>query len=44
MTDVRSMSEQLAVLDGGQMIACGSPNEVERSEHPVVRQFVSQDF
>jgi phospholipid/cholesterol/gamma-HCH transport system ATP-binding protein len=45
MTEVRSISEQLGVLDGGHMIACGSPNEVARSDHPVVRQFVlQQDF
>jgi phospholipid/cholesterol/gamma-HCH transport system ATP-binding protein len=45
MTDVQSMADQLAVLDGGRMIACGSPNEVARSDHPLVRQFVlQQDF
>jgi phospholipid/cholesterol/gamma-HCH transport system ATP-binding protein len=45
MTDVQSMSDQLAILDGGHMIACGSPNEVARSDHPLVRQFVlQQDF
>ena len=45
MTDVQSMTDQLAVLDGGHMIACGPLNEVARSDHPVVRQFVlQQDF
>jgi phospholipid/cholesterol/gamma-HCH transport system ATP-binding protein len=44
MTEVWSISEQLAVLDGGRIIACGSPNEVARSDHPVVRQFLLQDF
>jgi phospholipid/cholesterol/gamma-HCH transport system ATP-binding protein len=44
MSEVRSLSDQLAVLDGGRIIACGSPNEVVGSDHPVVRQFVTQDF
>jgi phospholipid/cholesterol/gamma-HCH transport system ATP-binding protein len=42
MTDVQSMSDQIAVLDRGHMIACGSPNEVARSDHPLVRQIVLQ--
>jgi phospholipid/cholesterol/gamma-HCH transport system ATP-binding protein len=44
MTEVRSISERLAVLDEGRIIASGSPNEVARSDHPVVKEFVSQDF
>lgn len=45
MSDVRGISEQLAVLDGGRVIACGSPNEVAQSDHPVVKEFVlQQDF
>jgi phospholipid/cholesterol/gamma-HCH transport system ATP-binding protein len=44
MKEVRSFSDQLAVLDGGRMIACGSPNEVERTDHPVVKQFFWQDL
>jgi phospholipid/cholesterol/gamma-HCH transport system ATP-binding protein len=45
MTDVGSVSEQLAVLDEGRIVACGAPNEVARSDHPVVKQFVlQQDF
>ena len=38
VADVRDLCEQLAVLDEGRIIACGPPNEVERSDHPVVRQ------
>jgi ABC-type transporter Mla maintaining outer membrane lipid asymmetry ATPase subunit MlaF len=43
MTEVRHISDQLAILDGGHMIACGPPNEVARCDNPVVRQFVSQE-
>ena len=34
-------SEQLAILDGGRLIACGSPNELAHSENPIARQFIS---
>ena len=44
VADVRDLCEQLAVLDEGRMIACGPPNEVERSDHPVVRQLFLQDI
>ena len=44
VADVRDLCEQLVVLDEGRIIACGSPNEVERSDHPVVRQLFSQDL
>jgi phospholipid/cholesterol/gamma-HCH transport system ATP-binding protein len=43
MAEVRHISDQLAILDGGHMIACGPPNEVARSDNPIVRQFVSQE-
>ena len=43
ITEVRDFCEYLAVLDEGRLIACGSPDEVERSDHPVVRQFFLQD-
>jgi len=43
MSEVRSFSDQLAVLDEGRMIACGSPDEVERNDHPFVKQFILQD-
>src|SRR5262249_7746127 len=39
IAELRSFSDQLAVLDDGRMVACGSPDEVERSDHPVVKQF-----
>ena len=44
VADVRDLCEQLAVLDEGRMIACGPPSEVERSDHPVVRQLFLQDI
>jgi phospholipid/cholesterol/gamma-HCH transport system ATP-binding protein len=44
ISEVRDLCEQLAVLDGGRMIACGSPSEVERSDHPAVRQLFLQDL
>jgi phospholipid/cholesterol/gamma-HCH transport system ATP-binding protein len=43
LTDVRHICDQLAILDGGHMVACGSPNEVARCDNQVVRQFVSQE-
>jgi phospholipid/cholesterol/gamma-HCH transport system ATP-binding protein len=44
IAEVRNFSDQLAVLDEGRMITCGSPDEVERSDHPLVKQFLLQDF
>jgi phospholipid/cholesterol/gamma-HCH transport system ATP-binding protein len=41
MTEVRHTSDQFAILDGGHVIACGSPNEVAHSGNPIVRRFVS---
>ncbi len=41
VTEVRHVSEQLAILDGGHIIACGSLEEVARSENPIVQRFVS---
>jgi phospholipid/cholesterol/gamma-HCH transport system ATP-binding protein len=43
MTEVPHISDQLAILDGGHLIACGSPSEVARCDNPIVRQFVSQE-
>lgn len=37
----RHTSDQLAILDGGRLIACGSPNELAHSENPIARQFIS---
>jgi len=43
MTEVRHISDQVAVLDGGHLTACGSPNEMARFDNSIVRQFVSQE-
>jgi phospholipid/cholesterol/gamma-HCH transport system ATP-binding protein len=43
MAEVRPISDQLAILDGGLIIACGTPNEVARRDNPIVRRFVSQE-
>ena len=43
LTEVRHISDQLAILDGGHMIACGPPNEVARCDNPIVKQFGSQE-
>jgi phospholipid/cholesterol/gamma-HCH transport system ATP-binding protein len=40
---VRSISDQIAVLDGGRLLTCGSLTEVERCEHSLVKQFLSQE-
>lgn len=37
----RRIGDQLAVLHHGRIIAHGSPAELEASEHPVVREFMS---
>ena len=44
VSEVRRFSDQLAILDEGRMVAYGSPDEVERNDDPVVKQFFLQDF
>jgi phospholipid/cholesterol/gamma-HCH transport system ATP-binding protein len=43
LNQVQHISDQLAVLDAGRMIACGSPGEAAASGNPVVREFLSQE-
>jgi phospholipid/cholesterol/gamma-HCH transport system ATP-binding protein len=43
LTKVRHISDQVAILDGGHIIACGPPNEVARCDNPIVKQFGSQE-
>lgn len=38
------IAHRMAVIDEGQIIALGSPDEVRRSHHPVIRQFLNADF
>ena len=40
---VRSISDQIAVLDGGRLLACGPITEVEHCENSLVKQFISQE-
>jgi phospholipid/cholesterol/gamma-HCH transport system ATP-binding protein len=35
------ISDRVAVLYRGSIIAAGSPQEIQASEHPMVRQFIS---
>jgi phospholipid/cholesterol/gamma-HCH transport system ATP-binding protein len=43
MTEVRHISDQIAILDGGRIIACDSPSELARCDNTIVKQFVSQE-
>jgi phospholipid/cholesterol/gamma-HCH transport system ATP-binding protein len=43
ITDVQLISDQLAILDGGKLIACGSPNEVAACDNSITRQFFAQE-
>ncbi len=43
MTEGRHIADRLAILDGGRVIAHGTPGELARLEHPTVRQFLSQE-
>ena len=38
------IAQRMAVINEGQIIAIGSPEEVKRSHHPVIRQFLQADF
>ena len=35
---------RIAVLDEGQIIALGTPDEVKRSPHAVIQKFLQADF
>jgi phospholipid/cholesterol/gamma-HCH transport system ATP-binding protein len=38
------IADRIAVIHEGQFIAIGSPEEVKRSTHPVIRHFIHADF
>jgi phospholipid/cholesterol/gamma-HCH transport system ATP-binding protein len=38
------VADRIAVINEGQFIAIGSPDEVKRSNHPIIRQFIHADF
>lgn len=38
------IAQRIAVIDNGQIIALGAPEEVRQSRHPVIREFLNADF
>ena len=38
------VAQRIAVINDGQIIAIGTPDEVKRSQNPVIRQFLQADF
>ncbi len=38
------IAHRMAVIHEGQIIALGSPEEVRRSHHPIIRDFLNADF
>ena len=38
------IAHRMAVIHEGQIIALGSPEEIRRSHHPIIREFLNADF
>lgn len=38
------IAHRIAVIHEGQIVALGSPEEVKRSNHPIIREFIHADF
>src|SRR5437899_9986195 len=38
------VAQRIAMLNDGQIIALGTPDEVKRSPHPVIQKFLQADF
>ena len=38
------IADRIAVMHEGEIIALGTPDEVKRSQHPIIRKFIHADF
>ena len=38
------IADRIAVMHEGEIVALGVPDEVKRSQHPVIRKFIHADF
>ncbi len=38
------IADRIAVMHEGEIVALGSPDEVKRSQHPIIRKFIHADF
>jgi phospholipid/cholesterol/gamma-HCH transport system ATP-binding protein len=38
------IADRIAVMHEGEIVAMGTPDEVKRSQHPVIRRFIHADF
>jgi phospholipid/cholesterol/gamma-HCH transport system ATP-binding protein len=38
------IADRIAVIHEGQIVALGAPEEVKRSNHPIIREFIHADF
>jgi phospholipid/cholesterol/gamma-HCH transport system ATP-binding protein len=38
------IAHRIAVIHEGQIVALGAPEEVKRSSHPIIREFIHADF
>ena len=40
LASARTIADEIAMLDGGRIVWCGKPAELDTTEHPLVRRFV----